>query len=158
MYKYISTKTYTEIGPVAYRQWRAESHCRLLHGYALSFKFEFGTNELDVRNWVVDYGSLRPLRDMLEEWFDHTLLVAEDDPQKDLFLKLQEEGVARVQLVEHTGCEALAKFLYEFINGKQGFLAKTLGYNRCWCTRVEVRETGANMAYVQGDPETNPVE
>ena len=37
--KYFSTKTYNQIGPVCYRQWRADSHCNLIHGYALSFHF-----------------------------------------------------------------------------------------------------------------------
>jgi len=27
--KYISTKTYRQIAPCAYRQWRADSHCNL---------------------------------------------------------------------------------------------------------------------------------
>ena len=72
--KYISTKTYNQIGPVAYRQWRADSHCNLVHGYALSFYFEFESDTLDVRNWVMDFGGLRPLKDKLEEWFDHTFI------------------------------------------------------------------------------------
>ena len=70
MAKYISTKTYRHLGPVAYRQWRADSHCNLIHGYALSFHFEFETDDLDARNWVVDFGGLRPLKDSLEDWFD----------------------------------------------------------------------------------------
>ena len=82
MAKYISTKTYTHLGPVAYRQWRADSHCNLIHGYALSFHFEFETNDLDARNWVVDFGGLKPLKGNLEDWFDHTLLVAQDDPDR----------------------------------------------------------------------------
>ena len=38
---YVSTKLYRDLGPVAYRQWRADSHCNLIHGYSLSFKFTF---------------------------------------------------------------------------------------------------------------------
>jgi len=55
-YKYTSTKEYHNAFPVAYRQWRADSHCNLIHGYAFSMKFYFGTNDLDVRNWAADYG------------------------------------------------------------------------------------------------------
>lgn len=46
---YLSTKTYGhEVGLSAtFRQWRAKSHCRLLHGYSLSFRFEFEANTLD---------------------------------------------------------------------------------------------------------------
>ncbi len=109
--KYVSTKEYRDLGPCAYRQWRADSHCRLVHGYSYSFKFEFESDDLDARYWVVDYGSLRPLKDQLEEWFDHTLLVAHDDPMKDELLRLGELGLATIVEVEATGCEALADFL-----------------------------------------------
>lgn len=144
MTKYISTKTYTQIGPVAYRQWRADSHCKFVHGYALSFHFEFESDTLDARNWVMDFGGLRPLKDKLEEWFDHTLLVAEDDPHKDLLLKLGEAGIAKITMVAKTGCEGLADFLYEYINT---ILLPQFGEdNRIWCCKVEVRETNSNMA------------
>lgn len=144
MFRYISTKTYEDLGPVCYRQWRADSHCNLLHGYALSFHFEFGTNELDARNWVVDFGSLRPLKDKLEEWFDHTMLVAEDDPEMGTFKELEKKGLCKIRVVEKTGCEGLADFLYEYIN--EAFLP-TYGYgNRVWCIKVEVREHRKNSA------------
>ena len=57
-YKYTSTKEYLDAFPCAYRQWRADSHCNLNHGYAFSMKFYFGTDTLDVRNWAADYGGL----------------------------------------------------------------------------------------------------
>jgi len=31
-YKYVSTKEYHDAFPCAYRQWRADSHCNLIHG------------------------------------------------------------------------------------------------------------------------------
>ena len=65
--KYFSTKTYRQIGPVAYRQRRADSHCNLIHGYAMSFHFEFEADTLDARNWVTDFGGLKPLKEKLEE-------------------------------------------------------------------------------------------
>lgn len=142
--KFISTKEYKELGPVAYRQWRADSHCNQLHGYALSFYFEFEADELDARNWVCDYGSLRPLKDLLEDWFDHTLLVAQDDPDREQLLELGAKGLAKITEVEATGCEALADFLYRYVNT---FFLKDYGYgDRVWCSKVQVRETGANMA------------
>jgi 6-pyruvoyltetrahydropterin/6-carboxytetrahydropterin synthase len=79
--KYISTKTYKQIGPVCYRQWRADSHCNLIHGYSFSMKFYFGTDDLDVRNWAADYGGLKELKRTLEDQFDHCLLVSSDDPE-----------------------------------------------------------------------------
>lgn len=142
--KFISTKTYRQLGPVAYRQWRADSHCNQIHGYALSFHFEFTSENLDARNWVIDFGGLRPLKDLLEDWFDHTLLVAVDDPNREDLLNLGKLGLAKITEVEKTGCEGIADFLYEYINTI--FLKDYGEQARVWCTKVEVRETDSNMA------------
>lgn len=149
--RYVSTKTYKQLGPVAYRQWRAESHCNVIHGYALSFHFEFESDTLDVRNWVMDFGGLRPLKDLLEEWFDHTLILAIDDPNYDDFKKLGELGLAKITEVEKTGCEGLASYLYEYVNTI--FLKDYGEQDRIWCCKVEVRETDCNMAMVVGHRE-----
>ncbi len=42
-----------------FRQWKAEdTHCRFLHGYAISFRVWF-EGELDHRNWVWDFGGMK---------------------------------------------------------------------------------------------------
>jgi 6-pyruvoyltetrahydropterin/6-carboxytetrahydropterin synthase len=153
--KFFSTKTYNQIGPVSYRQWRADSHCNLIHGYALSFHFEFEADTLDARNWVTDFGGLRPLKDKLEEWFDHTLLVAQDDPYRETLLNLGKLGLAKITEVERTGCEGIADFLYEYINTIFLPDCGTAEAERVWCCRVEVRETGNNMAGRSGHREDN---
>jgi 6-pyruvoyltetrahydropterin/6-carboxytetrahydropterin synthase len=94
---------------------------------------------------------LRPLKDQLEEWFDHKLLVAVDDPNYADLMKLQELGLAKITEVEATGCEALAAWLYEYINTI--FIPQYGEEDRIWCSRVEVRETPSNMAYVSGHKE-----
>jgi len=151
MAKYISTKTYNQIGPVAYRQWRADSHCNLIHGYALSFHFEFECDTLDARNWCMDFGGLKPLKGLLEDWFDHTLLVAEDDPMREHLLNLGKLKLAKITEVEKTGCEGIAAFLYEYINTI--FLPNYGEKDRVWCSKVEVRETDSNMAMRVGHRE-----
>jgi 6-pyruvoyltetrahydropterin/6-carboxytetrahydropterin synthase len=153
MAKYISTKTYNQIGPVAYRQWRADSHCNLLHGYALSFHLEFECDTLDARNWCMDFGGLKPLKGLLEDWFDHTLLVAQDDPMREHLLNLGKLKLAKITEVEKTGCEGIADFLYEYINTI--FLKDYGEKDRVWCSKVEVRETDANMAMRVGHREDN---
>ena len=151
MTKYISTKTYILLGPVAYRQWRSDSHCNQVHGYALSFHFEFEADTLDARNWVVDFGGLKPLKGLLEDWFDHTLLVAEDDPMKEHLLNLGALGLAKITLVGKTGCEGIADFLYQYVN--EQFLPNYGEGERVWCSKVEVRETDSNMAMRVGHRE-----
>jgi|TARA_R110002110_G_C12904396_1_gene665347 6-pyruvoyltetrahydropterin/6-carboxytetrahydropterin synthase len=154
--KFVSTKTYTQKFPVAYRQWRADSHCNILHGYALSFYFEFESDTLDARNWVMDFGGLRPLKHLLEEWFDHTTLLAQDDPNYDDIKKLGELGIAKITEVERTGCEGIADFVYEYINTV--FLKDYGESDRIWCSRVEVRETDSNMSYRKGHREDREFE
>jgi len=143
---YQSTKEYGhEIGlSCAFRQHKAHSHCHFLHGYALAIKFTFSTNELtENEGWVVDFGGLKSLKSMLEDTFDHKLLVAEDDPYKDELCALAGIGVADVVVVERTGCEAFAKLIYECTEQ----WLKDAGFSpRCKLMSVEVKEHGANSA------------
>lgn len=143
---YLSTKTYGhEIGlSTCFRQHRAESHCRLLHGYALSFKFIFETFELDCRQWTVDFGGLKSLKGILEDTFDHTLLVAEDDPKKEVLLDLDRvHGIAKVVVVPAAGCERTAQLAFEVAEQ----WLKDAGYgDRVRLRSVEVAEHGANSA------------
>lgn len=145
-----STKTYGhELGlSAAFRQWKADSHCKLIHGYALSIGFVFASNELDVRNWVVDFGSLKSLKGMLEDTFDHKLLVAEDDPHLEWYREAERLGIADVVVLPALGCEKFAELVSECT---EQWLADN-GYSpRCWLVSVEVREHGANSAIYSKD-------
>lgn len=153
-YKYVSTKEYHNAFPCAYRQWRADSHCNLIHGYAFSMKFYFGTDHLDARNWVADYGGLKELKNELENQFDHTLLVAIDDPELDFYKEMEKRKLAKLTILPKLGCEGLADTLYKFVNGV--YIPDFWGpgeAERLWCFRVEVRETINNMAYREGHRE-----
>ena len=145
---YCSTKTYGHnIGLSAcFRQWRAESHCRYLHGYALQVSFEFESDELDERNWVVDFGSLKSLKGWLEDTFDHTLLVAEDDPKRAVLMALADEGLAKIRMVPATGCEAFARMIFD---ATEVWLTDNGYAPRVRLRKVEVREHGANSGYYE---------
>jgi 6-pyruvoyltetrahydropterin/6-carboxytetrahydropterin synthase len=149
MGKFVSTKTYGhEKGyAVAYRQWRAESHCNLIHGYALSFYLEFESETVDVRNWVVDFGSLKTFKDFLDDTFDHTMLVAQDDPEFATFEMLHNKKLCKMVVVERTGCEGLSKFLHEYVND---IWLPDNGYKNVHCRVVKVAETPANSAWYEG--------
>lgn len=154
-YRYKSGKIYGHDRgfSCAFRQWKADSHCSLLHGYALQFEFTFGSNSLDVRNWVVDFGGLKSLKGILENNFDHKLLVSEDDPQLDYISSLAGLGVADVVVLPTAGCEAFAEMVYEV--GAQWLLDAGYG-DRVKLLEVVVREHGANWASYSAPPE--PVE
>lgn len=142
---HLSTKTYGhEVGLSAvFRQWRADSHCNQLHGYALAFKFTFEAEELDDRNWVMDFGGLRGLRARLEEAFDHKLVIAEDDPQFNELVNLQLAGVAIVTVVPAVGCEKFAEYAYYMADD---YLTELGIDGRVRVTEVECREHGSNSA------------
>lgn len=147
---YVSTKRYNHDRgySVAYRQWRADSHCKYIHGYSLAFDLEFESETVDVRNWVVDFGSLRTFKDFLDENFDHTLLVASNDPDLEFFKEIDARGLAQVREVEKTGCEGLADFLFWYLN--EVWLPEN-GYKneRVFCRKVRVHETPSNSAWVE---------
>lgn len=146
---FVSTKRYGhEAGySIAYRQHLADSHCKYIHGYSLAFEFEFESESLDIRNWVCDFGGFSTLKDFLQEHFDHTLLVAQDDPQLDFFKIIGRRGLAQVREVTKTGCEGLAEFLFEYMNE---IWMKENGYgDRVFCRKVAVHETPTNGAWVE---------
>jgi 6-pyruvoyltetrahydropterin/6-carboxytetrahydropterin synthase len=142
---YRSTKSYghAEGLSCAFRQWRAaHSHCRLVHGYALAFKFVFMTHELDEHNWCFDFGGLKPIKAWLHEMFDHRFLVAEDDPEIERFKQLDENGLIALRVVPAVGCEAIAHMVFDHV---ARFVAETSG-RRVWLEQVEVREHSGNSA------------
>ena len=126
----------------AFRQWRASSHCRFMHGYSFEFEFEFGSNKLDENNWVVDFGSLKDLESWLRQTFDHKTLVATDDPEYSNYEKMHQKGIIDMVSVDSTGCEMFAKMAMEF---SSDLIVKLYG-GRCWVESVTVREHGANSA------------
>lgn len=142
-----STKTYTHsVGlSAAFRQWRAASHCRFIHGYSLEIKVTFEADVVDIRNWVVDFGSLKSFKGWLEDTFDHKLLVAVDDPKLSTFQQLEREGLCELRMVQATGCEAFSYMIFEYLEG----WLRDNGYGHVRLMQVEVREHGANSAYVR---------
>jgi 6-pyruvoyltetrahydropterin/6-carboxytetrahydropterin synthase len=150
---WMSTKTYgAERGlSCAVRQWAADSHCALLHGYSLGFRFTFAAEQLDVRGWVVDFGSggFGRIREWLHDVFDHALLVAEDDPARREFDRLADLGLAQVRIVPGTSCERIAQFVFEAMCP----LIHEVTKGRCWIVEVECFEHGANSALYR-NPQT----
>ena len=94
-----------------FRQWKADSHCKLLHGYSIFVGLVFRATELDARNWVVDFGSLKSFKGFLEETFDHKLLIAEDDPELETLKALEKKGLAQVRILPQVGMEACSYWI-----------------------------------------------
>ena len=165
MAKYYSTKTYGNDRGLSccFRQWRAKhSHCSLLHGYSIGIKLIFESDILDCRNWVMDFGGLKKFKEWSEYMFDHTLLLAIDDPNFDSIMKLSNtnggSSLAEVRVVSATGCENFAKMAYDemtsIINAMRisdKITNSTTPINaNIRLTSVEVFEHGANSAIYEG--------
>jgi len=134
-----------------FRQWKADTtHCKFLHGYAVSFRVWF-EGELDERNWVWDFGGMKRAKNTIQgkspkDFFtfllDHTMIIAEDDPFLESFKRMDEAGVVQLRILPATGCEKFAEYLYNVINE---FLAvETDG--RVKASKVEVYENERNAA------------
>ena len=135
-----------------FRQWKAEdTHCRFLHGYGISFKVYF-EGELDHRNWVWDFGGMKRAKTQIDgkspkEWmdymFDHTTIIAKDDPMIGLFSELDKLGTLQIRIIEATGAEKFAEYIYNKLND---FVhEETEG--RVRVTKVKFMEHGKNAAY-----------
>jgi 6-pyruvoyltetrahydropterin/6-carboxytetrahydropterin synthase len=150
MAKFKSTKLFDGYS-TCFRQWRADgTHCKFLHGYAVSFRVWF-EGDLDHRNWVFDFGGMKRAKTQIagmspKDYFtyllDHTTIVAEDDPYLENFIQMAQDGIIQLRILPATGCERFAEYLYNTINA---FL-KEETEGRVRATKVEVYEHERNSA------------
>jgi len=147
---FTSTKVFDGFS-CCFRQWKATTtHCQYLHGYGVSFKVWFEGN-LDDRNWVWDFGGMKRAKTQIDgmspkAWmdymFDHTVIVAKDDPKIDLFKGLNSNGVIQLREVEATGAEKFAEFIFNKLNP---FVQEETN-GRVKVKQVEFKEHGKNSA------------
>ena len=140
--RYVSTKV-IPMGSTAFRQWRADSHCKLIHGYRLQCKLWFTAEELDDKNWIYDFGGCKEIKNILEKQYDHTTVVAADDPELDTFKLMAEKGMIDLRIAEKgVGIERTAEWVYENANK---FVTEQTN-NRVRIIKVEVWEHEGNSA------------
>ena len=150
MSKFQSTKLFDGFSTV-FRQWKAEgTHCKFLHGYGVSFRVWF-EGELDERNWVWDFGGMKRAKGNIDGknpkvWmdymFDHTTIVATDDPGIGGFRTMNELGIIQLRELEAVGAEQFAKYIYDKLNT---FVQEETN-SRVSVVRVEFMEHSKNTA------------
>lgn len=150
MAKFKSTKLFDGFSTV-FRQWKAEgTHCKYLHGYGVSFRLTF-EGELDERNWVWDFGGMKRAKhtidgrspnDWMKYMFDHTCILAENDPALDSFKVLDKQDIIQLRVLPEVGAERFAEFIYQKLNP---FIQKETE-NRVSITQVEFFEHNKNSA------------
>ena len=134
-----------------FRQWKAEgTHCRFLHGYGVSFRVWF-EGELDERNWVWDFGGMKRANGTIDgmnpkAWmdymFDHTTIIAEDDPGMGGFKTMDQLGIIQLRVIPAVGAEQFAKYIFEKLNA---FVQEETN-SRVKVARVEFMEHAKNTA------------
>jgi 6-pyruvoyltetrahydropterin/6-carboxytetrahydropterin synthase len=149
-----STKIFDGYSTV-FRQWKAEeTHCKFLHGYGISFKVWF-EGKLDERNWVWDFGGMKRAKGKIDgmnpkAWmdhmFDHTTIIAEDDPQLGWFQEMDDDGLIQLRVIPATGAECFAEYIYDKLNS---FVIKETN-GRVKVVQVEFREHEKNTAFYKG--------
>ena len=152
---FVSTKVFDGFS-CCFRQWKATTtHCQYLHGYGVSFKVWF-EGDLDERNWVWDFGGMKRAKTQIDgkspkEWmdymFDHTVVVAEDDPGIKGFETMDKLGVIQLRIIPATGAEKFAEYIY---NKLQEFV-DTETEGRVKVTKVKFMEHGKNAACYIGE-------
>lgn len=131
--------------PCVFRNWRANSHCNLLHGYDLIFSvtLECDEKDLDHAGHVFDFGAFKPLKKRLDDTFDHKLIVASDDPDRERIMDLHFAGIAHVIEMPKVGCEAFSGWLT--VEVFELLLANNR-HNQVSIVECRVFETDANSA------------
>lgn len=127
---------------------------KFLHGYGVSFKVWF-EGELDHRNWVWDFGGMKRAKGTIDgmnpkAWmdymFDHTMIIAEDDPFIESFKLMDKAGAAQIRILPAVGAEKFAEYIFnklqEFINIETEGRVKVI--------RVDFMEHGRNSAIYEG--------
>jgi 6-pyruvoyltetrahydropterin/6-carboxytetrahydropterin synthase len=120
----------------------------------------------------MDFGGLKLFKEWADSMFDHTLVIAQDDPMlsvfKDLAMQVSmgshdpesavphERGaVCDLRVVEGVGCEMFAKLCYDEMSRilaelKKGSVGRYPVNNSVRLVSAEVFEHGANSAIYQG--------
>ena len=153
MGKFQSTKLFDGFSTV-FRQWKADgTHCQFLHGYGISFRVWF-EGELDERNWVWDFGGMKRANGTIDgmnpkAWmdymFDHTTIIAEDDPYLESFKIASDMGIIQLRIIPATGAEQFAKYIYKKLNT---FVQEETN-GRVKVAKVEFMEHNKNTAIYQ---------
>jgi len=155
MGKFQSTKIFDGFNTV-FRQWKAkDTHCKFLHGYAVEFKVTF-EGDLDYRNWVWDFGGMKRSKTKIDgmsakEWmdytFDHTTVIANDDPELNIFTEMDRSGIIQLRILEATGAEKFSEYIFNKLNE---FVIQETD-SRVKIIRVEFSENKKNTAIYEAD-------
>ena len=85
-------------------------------------------------------------KDWMDYMFDHTVIIAEDDPYVNTLQQMGNAGIAQVRVLKATGAEKFAEFIFHKLNN----FVKTETQERVRVVKVEFMEHGKNTAIYKG--------
>ena len=78
----------------------------------------------------------------MDYMFDHTTLIAEDDPYLEGWKAMDQHGLIQLRVIPHVGAERFAEFIFNKLND----FIKTETDGRVRITKVEFMENNKNSA------------
>lgn len=135
--------------PAATAPWANQGKRFILHGYERTFEVEFACAETEPGTGVVvDSSAVRKIRATLRYQFGHTTLIAVDGPQSDLFDLLAERGVIDLRIMDNTGMEGSAAWVFDTAEQIAGLATG----GRVWVSRVKARESRNHVVTLTAGP------
>ena len=141
-------KRFTDLACCHRSRSRQDAKGFFLHGYERQFEIEFACAETDPHSrTVIDARCLREVRTALARQFDHTTLIASDDPQRELFELLAAQHALDLRIMHCTGMEASAAWVFDTV---ERIVGEATG-GRVWVSRIEASENRNNVVTLMAD-------
>jgi 6-pyruvoyltetrahydropterin/6-carboxytetrahydropterin synthase len=127
--------------PCCHRSWANQGRRVFLHGYERTFEIEFACAETEPgTGLVLDPATIKEVLAVLRRQFDHTTLIAIDDPDRDLFELLAERGAIDLRIMSNTGMHGSAAWVFDTVDSIVGRATR----GRVWVSRIKARESDSN--------------
>jgi 6-pyruvoyltetrahydropterin/6-carboxytetrahydropterin synthase len=135
--------------PCCHRSWANPGKRFFLHGYERTFEIEFACAETEPDTGLVLYpNALKEVQEVLRKQFDHTTLIAMNDPDRDLFELLADRGVIDLRVMENTGIGGSAAWVFDTVDSIVGKATR----GRVWVSRIKARESDTNRVTLSVRP------
>ena len=136
------TKIYSDI-PFAHRAHLHDGHCRFIHGHNWAFEIVFAAERTDPCGFIVDFGKLKTLKQELDLFFDHSLILNQADPlAEEIVAMFRLRNIHNVHFLPDCSCEGIARFVFDMADT----FVREESSGRAWCQQVTVHEDLKNYA------------
>ncbi len=127
-----------------HRLLKYKGKCNHIHGHSYSADITLECNTLDGTNFVMDFSLFKPIKDWIDENWDHAMLINAADHKLHEFLK--EQGFQYYIFAEDPTAERIAERLGQliFVNWNSWFAAML--ENRVRLKSVVIHETKTGLA------------